>query len=320
MLGRHQEATPILEDVIPLAEKAGDLDTLTRALNNLGDYYFYGGNFKTGLAHYERAESAAQRGGDPDHLAFHTAKVGVAAFSMGDMQTAERKMEQAVTWARTATSLWGAIVPLMLSGNFYREIGQLDDATRLLEQALEIAQRSNDLQYLPMASSCLAECDLARGKPEMAIARLEPVLDLPGLPADLLFERVTLAEAYLLAHDVDRARAIVEWIIAQAREHADRFDLVGVLRVKGMVLTKLGHWVEAEQAFAESIDYAVPMPYPYGQARALYEQGIMLARKGELSRAGWCLDEALTIFRRLDARLHVERAERARENLTGMSQ
>jgi tetratricopeptide (TPR) repeat protein len=315
MLGRHQEAVAALEGVIPLAEQAGDLDTLSRSLNNLGDDYFFGGDFSTGMAHYKRAESVAQRSGDPDHLAFHTAKVGLAALRMGDLRTAEQKAEQARGLARVVTSFWGAIVPLYLSGSYYRQNGQLDDATRSLEEALEIAQRSNDLQYLALVSGGLAECDLARGEPEAAIARLQPVLDLPGLPAHVFFQLATLAEAHLLARDVGRALSMSQRATVQAREHESLVVLVGVLRVEGMVLTEQRRWDEAEQAFAEAIDRAVAMPYPSGRARALYEQGIMLTRKGELERAGRCLDEALAIFRQLGARLDVERAEKARDDL-----
>jgi hypothetical protein len=51
------------------------------------------------------------------------------------------------------------------------------------------------------------------------------------------------------------------------------------------------------------------MSYPYGEARALFTYGLMLAEQGETALARERLDAALTILSRLGERLYMEAAE-----------
>jgi hypothetical protein len=53
------------------------------------------------------------------------------------------------------------------------------------------------------------------------------------------------------------------------------------------------------------------MPYPYAEARALYEYGMMRCRQGEPRSGRERLEAALVIFRRLGAQKDVERTEQA---------
>jgi len=78
-----------------------------------------------------------------------------------------------------------------------------------------------------------------------------------------------------------------------------------------MVLAQEGKSPEAERAFQEAVTLAKPMPYPYGEARALYEWGRMLAEQRELKQARPRLEEALTVFQRLGAQPYIEWTEQA---------
>jgi tetratricopeptide (TPR) repeat protein len=86
--------------------------------------------------------------------------------------------------------------------------------------------------------------------------------------------------------------------------------LVDLLRVQGVLRSRQGRWEEAEQSFGEAVPLARSMPYPYAEARALYEWGVMLRQAGEPERARARLEEGLAIFRRLGARSYAERTER----------
>jgi len=314
MLGRSEEAIPVLEEVIPLAEKVGDLDTLCRALNNLGDKYLFRGEFTKVRPYYEQGEAVARRLGDPDQLAFLTAKVGVIAHCMGEWREAQTLAERARSLARSATSLWGAIAPFVFSGDLYTSMGRLEEAIGYLEEARTIAERSHDLQYLPFVQRLLGECDLLQGHPEVAISRLWPLLDRPDLPADTSGELATLAEGYLGTGDLDRALAMTQRAMALAHDHGNRWQLVSILRVCGLVLAYQDRQEEAVQCFDQAVSLARSMPYPYGVARAHYESGCLLARQGKSEQASRQLEEALAILRRLGAQLYVKRTEQALAN------
>jgi hypothetical protein len=85
--------------------------------------------------------------------------------------------------------------------------------------------------------------------------------------------------------------------------------LVDALWVRGLVATHRGQWEAAADAFDEALALARPMPYPYGQARALQGKALLNAQCGQRVRAGESLAEALTIFQRLGARKDIERVE-----------
>jgi hypothetical protein len=59
------------------------------------------------------------------------------------------------------------------------------------------------------------------------------------------------------------------------------------------------------------------MPYPYGEARARFEWGRMLAQDGGAEQARHLLDEALAIFQRLGAQPYIAWAERLLRPLGG---
>ena len=82
-------------------------------------------------------------------------------------------------------------------------------------------------------------------------------------------------------------------------------------RLQGMRLAEHGRWGEAERALAEAASLAAALPYPYSQARALYEWGQMCMRRGALGEAQRHLEEALAVFRRIGAQPFVERTEEA---------
>jgi tetratricopeptide (TPR) repeat protein len=307
MLGKPRESAEVLKRVIPLAEKVGDLDTLGRALNNLGDHYFFGGDLQTAGPLYERGDAVTMRLGDPNHTAFTRAKLAMAAFYTGDWKRAEAVGEQAVEIARSSGSLWGAIVPLAISGEMQAAVGDFEEASRCLDEAYEIAERGHDLQYLSVATMVRAECDLLQDRPDDAIARLQPLLSRSDPPEYIARGFAALAEAYVMTGETDLAGPTVEQALSLAREQGNRFELVGIKRVHGLVLASQDQLDEAEEAFEESASLARSMGYPHGEARSLYECGLVAARQERPDQARERFDEALEIFTRLGARPYIEK-------------
>ena len=97
----------------------------------------------------------------------------------------------------------------------------------------------------------------------------------------------------------------------RAARQSHRLALVDLLRVKGVLRSGQGHWVESEQAFEEAVSLARSMSYPYAEAAALFEWGRMHGAKGEPMLAQSRLKEAVAIFQRLGARPYIERTEQA---------
>jgi hypothetical protein len=71
----------------------------------------------------------------------------------------------------------------------------------------------------------------------------------------------------------------------------------------------------ARSAFEEALSLCHAMPYPYAEARVLYEYGRAHALQGEEEPARQRLEEALAISRRLGERPYVERTKQALADL-----
>jgi tetratricopeptide (TPR) repeat protein len=120
-----------------------------------------------------------------------------------------------------------------------------------------------------------------------------------------------LGWACLEAGDADRAEEVVLEGIERSRAQGHGLALVELLRVHGMVLAEQHRREEAERAFELAVSVARSMRYPYAEARALYEQGLMYAGAPDASIGKDRLERAAEIFRSLGSRPYCDLAQRA---------
>ncbi|MGI8824212.1 MAG: tetratricopeptide repeat protein [Chloroflexota bacterium] len=293
-LGQPERARAALERAIPLLEGMGDLGRLQIAICNLGEAHRIAGELEDADRYAEQALHVGQRVGNPSYIALDLNNLGQIRLSLGKWTEAREYLERAeeVVAGFTSASTYGAYTPAMLS-QLLLCTGDWDGAERQLERALGIAEVSEDRQVLEMIHLTGAELEILRGEPEKAAARLEALPRLEGGLRSLI--EATLAWAQLEGGDVQHAAEIATQAVSRAREAGEVLALADALRVCGMVLAAQGRKGEAEEAFAEGLQIARSLPYPYAEARILYEMGKV--------------DEALTIFQRLGARKDIERAE-----------
>jgi tetratricopeptide (TPR) repeat protein len=210
----------------------------------------------------------------------------------------------------------------IIEGVWHYWAGAWADATRCLEEGIASAERSGDLQTLPVAHWILAEMDLLDGRPEDAVARLEPLLARPGLqesvvtglPSTLLL-RTTLAWAHLERGAAAEAAAAAALTIVRATALGYRLPLVEAWRVQGMVCTREGRWGEARRAFADGLALARSLPYPYAEARLLHMSGLLHVQTREPAPARAQLEAARALFERLGARRESMLVEQALASL-----
>ncbi len=303
-VGQAGAARALLEEVIPLAEAAGDLWSLGRALLDLGVSYTHSGQHARARPYYTRAVAAAERLGDPTVLAFHLVLLGDNALRTGDWPRARADSERAEALLRQVPFSWRMSYPLLNLGYLDLCSGQWKAAERQFQEVLAIAERSGDLQARRFISGVLAECDLLEGRPEAARARLEPVLDLSDPDyAEFVTELPLLAWAYLDLGEVTRAADLVSEGFARARPDGRRLSLVDLLRVQALIA--------AEEALEEALAMSRDMHDPYAEAKVLWVFGQLHAARREPAPARERYEQALAICTRLGERLYAEQIERA---------
>jgi tetratricopeptide (TPR) repeat protein len=311
-LGRLEDARRVLEEAIPLAEAAGDLEILGRMLTNVGSVYGAIGELEQGRRYAERALKVAEQSGNAAQVVFATVTLGTWCFFVGDWAQARTHLERALGLGRAIGAPRVVAPPLVLLGRLCLAEGAWDAASRYLEEGCTIADRGAGFGLLLDAHALLAEREILEGHPDAACVRLAPLLDAAHQEVwGGSYAQATLAWAYLAMGDVATADELVGQAVRRARGEGYRFALLEAQRVQATVAIRQGRWAEAERALEEGLMLARSIPYPYGEARLLHVYGQLHVAKGEPGPARQRLEAALAIFRRLGARKDAERAEMA---------
>ena len=306
------EALPVLEEAVRLGEEVGALEAVRVASYFAAAAHLAQGRFKRSQACGERALAAAEHVGDPGWVALISSELGFCLFHQGEWSEAQVYLECGAEMAgRLGPSFISLLSPAYL-GQFYLGLGAWDEAARLLDEALRMAEHLPWAALLWYVQSCLAELDVLWGRPDAAVTRLEPAFVGPHVDwRAAVMLPATLAWAYLSRDEVARADEVVRRAVSEAARRQDLTQMVGALRVQGMVLSQQRRWEKAESTFQEALALAHAMPYPYAEARILVEYGMLHGRRGERNSARKRLEEALDVFQGLGAKKDIERTERA---------
>jgi len=311
MLGRMEEGTRVIEQTVPLAEIAGDLWSLTHALNNIGVVYETHGAFATTRSYVERACTIAERIGDPTMIAFMGYRRGKNAFYLGDWHKARVCFEMAVADVQAVGTSWmSAYLPLGL-GLLCLVEGAYESGVAYLNAAIDLAGRRGDVHVLQYAQSVLAERELLAGNASAALTRLQPLLDRAAPNSELAMPLPLLAWASLLLGDERRAGELVARADYEtAREH-NLFDRLNVLRVQALLAMRQRDYGAAQDRLQEALTLSAAMPFPYAEAKLLYTTGLLALQSGLPEQALRQLLAARAICEQLGERLYAGYIEQA---------
>jgi tetratricopeptide (TPR) repeat protein len=308
-MGQDEEALPILEQALGLAELAGHVDALAFILERLTQAGEDRGVFEVSRHYAGRALAIGEQLGMPHVVMLATIRLGALAFFAGDWRQARACFERVQPLPDRAPYYDAA--PLLELGRLALAEGAWNQAAAYLDECSALTLDFPNKVMVRVAESLLAELDLLAGRPNLAVARLLPLVDRDGMEERIVTTYVlpVLAWAYLEQGEMDLARRTIREALRRARAAGYQLCLVGALRVQALIALRQGEAQEAEHALEEGLALARPMPYPYGEGRLLLTYGLLHIQEQQAPLARERLDEALTIFRRLGARKDIERAE-----------
>ncbi|HEX2729250.1 MAG TPA: hypothetical protein VHM16_05810, partial [Rubrobacteraceae bacterium] len=316
-LGVPDEALAALKTSLALAEGPGPPAALVAApLPSLWLAYLKRGEFDLSRGYAERGAALAEKAGDRDLLAMHTANVGLQHFYAGDWRESQECLERAVGLARGTRLTRYSYVPSAYLGVLRKAQGAWEDANRCFSNAASLAREAGNGEGTRYAETRLAEMDVLQDRPAEAIARLGRRPDLSDLTwyYEVLWLSA-LAEAHADTGDAVGAEEVADLALTCARRTRDRVDGVEALRVRAKILSVRGRPEEATAALKEALSWASPMPYPYAEARLFHEYGMLHLRESEPEKARERLSAALDIFRQLGAKKDGEQTRRALQGL-----
>jgi tetratricopeptide (TPR) repeat protein len=313
LMGRWDDGVRLLEEVGPLARSAGMLYVSAHASYHIGYAYLQSGQWiQAAKAIGECLELAEQVG----NLMFQNAGqflVSLPAWYSGEWRKARRHFELAMAaFAQQAPVSISTYGPLGM-GMMQAATGDVEVGLSNLHDAVAHAASAGFTFGLHRAQRETADVELALEHYDEARARLEPLVSAPGCEtySDVTPMMPQLAWALLELGEEGRAEALLERTEPQAIEQHHMLALVDTLRVRGILRTRLGRWVEAQDALEDGLAHAHAMPYPYAEVKLLYAYGQLAVAQENHEAAHARFEEALAICSRLDERLYAERIERA---------
>jgi tetratricopeptide (TPR) repeat protein len=298
------------EDQLALAKRAGQTKFVVFAHNMIGRRHGESGTFALGMPHMEQSLVAAEERGDPIFLAWQLSNFTEFLLLVGDWQRARETAARAeaiirevdphtATWHAAGISRWPGVMALLE--------GREEEGRRLLKQAIDKIEQAGVAFVLEDALRPLAEADLLAGRAALAWGRLTPYLmaNNPTPNDGALAAHVLLAWAEgALGHYEQaemRLRAVISRALAVVQSDA--------LRVQGLLASLRGRWDVAADALDKALERVRTMPYPYGEAKALWVYGRLEAALGNPAAARGHFTQALTVCKRLGEGLYGKRIE-----------
>lgn len=268
-----------------------------------------------GIKHLERAITYYEQTEHKANAALGYNNLGINLILVGEWARAQSALERALELASEIDER-SAKVPTILDslGELHLLRGNLDEARKLLEQAVALGSANGNKWYAGQAMRTLGRCLIAMDEPSAAVETGRQALQFAEQIGDrqaVCESQLLLAEAYLSAGMLDDCAA--EIAEAQARINDSATDLGfsgGAQRLLGLLAMARSNPAEAAQHLGRSASIFEMLGDRYRCARAHLDLGRAYAVI-QPNRASEHIDQAISTFAQLGAQIDLQRAKSA---------
>jgi DNA-binding CsgD family transcriptional regulator len=191
-------------------------------------------------------------------------------------------------------------------------LGRVESAREHAETGRRQAVELGDLAFATRCSHVLGFLALSLGDAEAAVRHLAP---LPGNEERMNIREPAmfciapdLAEALVLAGDLDAAREVQARLEARGRALGRPWAVATALRCRGLIAAVEGRSGDALADLREAVELHAEISQPFDRARTLLALGAAQRRAKQRADARTSLEAALAVFEELGAVLWAERA------------
>jgi class 3 adenylate cyclase/tetratricopeptide (TPR) repeat protein/DNA-binding XRE family transcriptional regulator len=319
LLGKWEEGLVVLQEVVSGARDVGALYVCGHASYHVAYSYLQRGEWEQAAATTQVALELSMQSGNQQMYGSASFLQGSLEYQRGDWVAARYWFEQAQQHFSQFHRIAVRAYAPYGQGLIRAVTGELEEGVRYLHQAISICEDGALLFVLHRAQRDMAEVELVQGQAVEARVRLQPMIQSPGCEQ---YNEITpllpmLAWACLELGDERMAETLLDRAAPQAEAQYHYLALLDVLRVRGLLYTRMERFLEAEAALHDALLRARSMPHPYAEAKLLYTYGRLEAARGNPEAALERLARAGLICARLGERLYAERIEQETAALGG---
>jgi tetratricopeptide (TPR) repeat protein len=318
--GPYEHAVAAGQRALNFATTSGDVRTRLQANFMMGGAYFGLGDYRRAIDCYR--ENLASLPGGSDRGRFGTESraannrgwLAWGLAEIGEFVEAIACGEEGIRQAETVDHPWSLVLASGGAGLVFLRHGNLSKAIPVLERGLRLCQSAQLSLFFPRLASALGLAyaqsgRLAEGLPllEQAVEQSAAMQHVAG-PA-LWF--IHLSEGHRLAGRLDEAAQCAIRSLELARAHRERGNQAYALRVLGEVAAhrERSEIEDAETHYRQAIALAEELGMRPLVAHCQLGFGKLYGRTGQLDQARQHLAAATTMYREMDMRFWLEKAE-----------
>jgi predicted ATPase/class 3 adenylate cyclase len=305
-LGELQTARELGEQLLRLAQSAGDAGLLVEAHYALAVPLHFLGEFVSAREHLEQTIALYDPRQHRDHAVRYGLDPGVAARSLvswllwelGYPGGALEKTRAALSLARELSHPFTLAYALILSSTILLWRRDSQAVIELTDDLIPLCREQGFSSLLTSGTLVRDGALIAQGKEEeIAIKPQEPAwLRITGSQSYVTGHLVRSLDAHLKTGDIDAGMRLLAGAFARLESNAERYCEAELHRLEGELLDTRGRDAEAEQSFRTAIRIAQAQSAKSFQLRATMSLARLLAKQDRRDEARTMLAEIYSWF------------------------
>ena len=315
--GEFEKAAEYLEHGLKIAMESSLMEPALRLHTNLSIAYESVGDFQrsfdTGQAGYQLAKKV----GDVHSLSWHGLEMAGRYGAMGKMQEAFSMAEEVLALNKRTKNTVGVAQTITGLGWGYWILGEWDKSLQYLREGRDLAKKTGEYQEYGWATLLLGELFMEMGdytEAETYINEANSINEKAG-DTDRQFAEVfpALSRLHLKKGEIEKAKELVAKTDKYVTKTKNIVNISYAEMLKAMLFREQKDWKQSIQHFEKSLQGYKSVNSQkwrlYQFAWLMYEYGLMYLDRNEeddKEKAYSLLDQALTLFQKMDAKKRIE--------------
>ncbi|MGD8779326.1 MAG: tetratricopeptide repeat-containing sensor histidine kinase [Ignavibacteria bacterium] len=254
MSGDFENSLTDFEIALKISKENSLKDLEGKAINSIGNYYYFTGDMSKALEYYEIAIPLAEESGDTTGLLHYINNIGVISGNLGDYERSIKYYLKSLEISEKIGSKTGTMNSYLNIGTIYYEMKDNDKAKENYEKALELSLETNNRVVVSNCYINLGQILIREGNFDEAIECFSKAVavkrQLDEKPA-LVIALTNLGSSYKNIKNYKSALRYLNEAFSIAKEIGNREGIITAALDLGQTCLALGKTGQAIEYFEE---------------------------------------------------------------------